>query len=145
MNVETSASIRVTRLIQAGPERVFEAWTRPDELKQWSCPVGATVEDVSVDLRVGGRYRLQMKTDEGSTHTAVGVYEVVDAPHRLVYTWRWEEVPDMPDTLVTVTFHRVGESTEVVVLHDRFADEKTAADHEMGWTSCLDKLEQLYS
>ena len=145
MTVETSTSIRIARMINASPQEVFDAWTQADKLSQWSCPEGATVEDVATDLRIGGVYRIQMRTDEGQTHTAVGVYQEIDAPSRLVYTWNWEEVPGMPDSLVTVTFTQVGEATEVVVDHERFADEKTAADHEMGWTSCIDNLERLFA
>ena len=144
MNVEASTSIRLTRIIKASPEQVFDAWTQSDELRKWSCPEGATVEDVSTDIRVGGSYRIQMKTGEGQMHTAVGVYKEIDPPSRLVYSWNWEEVPDMPDSLVTVTFNPIGESTEVVVQHERFVDEKTATDHEMGWASCLSRLEALH-
>jgi uncharacterized protein YndB with AHSA1/START domain len=143
MNVETANSIRITRMINADPQQVFDAWTKEDALQQWSCPEGATVGDVTVDLSVGGRYRIEMKTEEGPTYTAIGVYEVIESPHRLVYTWKWEEMPDMPDSLVTVTFSEVGDSTEVEIAHDRFVDEKTASDHEQGWTSCMDKLERL--
>lgn len=145
MNVETPASIRVSRVIPARRELVFKAWTEADQLRQWSAPEGATVEDVAVDLRVGGAYRIRMKTDDGNHHTAVGTYQEVDSPSRLVYTWSWEESPDMADTMVTVTFTSLGDSTEVVVEHDRFADEKTATDHEMGWTSCISNLERLFA
>jgi uncharacterized protein YndB with AHSA1/START domain len=102
------------------------------------------VENADVDLTVGGRYRLRMKTGEDQYHTAVGEYREISAPNRLVYSWGWEEIPDAHESLVTVTFNALGDSTEVVISHDRFPDEKTAKDHEMGWSSCLDKLGRLH-
>ena len=46
---------------------------------------------------------------------------------------------------MTVTFKSMGNSSEVMITHDRFPDEKTATDHELGWTNCLDTLELMYS
>jgi uncharacterized protein YndB with AHSA1/START domain len=42
---------------------------------------------VSMDLRVGGKYRIQTKTAEGEFFTAVGEFQEVKVPERLVYTW----------------------------------------------------------
>ncbi|NNE45187.1 MAG: SRPBCC domain-containing protein [Rhodothermales bacterium] len=145
MDVKTKNSIQLSRVINASQRVVFDAWTQPEKLSEWSCPEGATVEIADVDLTVGGRYRIRMKTGEDQYHTAIGAYREIDAPNRLVYTWAWEEIPDAYQSLVTVTFNSLGDSTEVVILHERFPDEKTATDHEMGWTSCLDKLEGLFA
>jgi len=41
---------------------------------------------------------------------------------------------------VTVRFEPRGSATEVIVLHERIADEATSADHEHGWNGCLDNL-----
>ena len=144
MDVQTKNSIQLSRVINASQQAVFDAWTQPEKLSKWSCPEGATVEIADVDLTVGGRYRIRMKTGEDQYHTAIGAYQEIDAPSRLVYTWGWEEIPDAYESLVTVTFNSLGDSTEIVILHERFPDEKTAKDHEMGWSSCLNKLEGLF-
>jgi uncharacterized protein YndB with AHSA1/START domain len=53
---------------------------------------------------------------EGQWHTAFGVYREIDRPHRLVYTWDWEEDDyRVGETLVTVEFKNLGEATEVVL------------------------------
>jgi len=36
----------------------------------------------------------------GAEHQLIGVYRVVEPPKRLVYTWRWKNEPDAPETLV---------------------------------------------
>jgi uncharacterized protein YndB with AHSA1/START domain len=147
MSTDTGTSLRVTRGIKADPVTVFDAWTQADQLKRWSCPEGMTVGDAEVDLRVGGRYRIVMKNDEGSTHTAYGVYREIERPRRLVYTWSWEEDEDrgIGETLVTVEFTDLGGSTEVALTHELFPDAEAKASHEKGWTSCLNRLERMFS
>lgn len=152
MSTETTYSLRVSRVIAAERETVFRAWTEPDELKRWSCPEGATVDDAQVELTVGGRYRIRMKGDEG-VWTASGVYREIEPPKRLVYTWDWEEKEEKMSkhdrldgsdaTLVTVEFEDLAGSTRVVVTHERLPTTEAKDGHEVGWTSCLDKLERL--
>ena len=145
MSIQAATSLRISRLIQAGPDTVFRAWTQPEQLKQWSAPEGITLEAVEVDLRVGGRYRLAMRSTEGKPHTAVGTYREIVRPTRLVYTWSWEEDgSNTEETLVTVEFNAVGGATEVVLTHERFATAASRDDHLRGWTSCVDRLEAIY-
>ncbi|MEZ4415916.1 MAG: SRPBCC domain-containing protein [Gemmatimonadota bacterium] len=139
---ETS-TVKVSRRVEAGLERVFRAWTDPAQMKQWACPEHAVVEEASVDLRVGGGYEIRMRGDE-ERYTAYGTYRVVHRPHRLVYTWDWrEEAHRMGETLVTVEFVASGEGTEVTVTHERFPSVEARDGHQFGWTSCLDRFERL--
>ena len=146
MSTETSTSLRVTRVIQADPDTVFRAWTEPEQMKRWSCPEGGTVLDVAVDLKVGGRYRIVMQPAETGLHNAVGEYREIDRPRRLVYTWDWEEEEyRVGETIVTVDFNAIGDATEVVITHELFPNAEAKDGHEQGWTSCLNRLEGLFS
>lgn len=145
MSTKTGTSLRVSRVINASPARVFDAWTEPDQLKQWSSPEGGyTVEDVQVDLTVGGRYRIGMVTPDGNRIAAYGVYRKIERPKRLVYTWDWDGEAPLGETLVTVEFNDLGGSTEVVINHERFPNAEAKQGHEDGWTSCLNKLELVF-
>ena len=86
MSVDTMNSLRITRLIQANQQAVWDAWTQPDQMRQWSCPEPGGVQDIASDFRVGGSYTIAMRVD-GKDHTAIGTYQEIDAPNRLVYTW----------------------------------------------------------
>lgn len=137
----TNNSLRVSQTIRADQQRLFRAWTDPAELKHWwrMDADGSAFVSASIDLRVGGRYRLGMTTPDGKTHVAVGEYREVRPHERLVFTWDWEE-PDarVGETLVTIEFKPAGPgATEVVLTHERFADAKRAANHEQGWTQLL--------
>lgn len=145
MSTETSTSLRVSRVINAAPDAVFRAWTESAQLRQWSCPEGATVADVRVDLSVGGRYQIRMRGAEGQEHTAYGIYREIDPPRRLVYTWDWEEEEyRVGETLVTVEFTDLGGKTDVVVTHELFPNTEAKASHEEGWSSCLNRLARMF-
>jgi hypothetical protein len=58
-----------------------------------------------------------------------------------VYTWRWDGIMrEVGETLVTVEFHDLGNSTEIIVTHERFPDAGTRDRHRSGWEPCLDRL-----
>jgi len=90
MSTDIDTSLQLSKVIAADPETVFRAWTDPEQVKLWSCPEGVMIDDVQIDLTVGGQYRICMKGDEGAW-TAVGTYREIEPPRRLVYTWDWEE------------------------------------------------------
>lgn len=146
MTTTTDTSLRLTRLIQAEPATVFEAWTDPEQLKRWSAPEGLDVDAAEVDLKVGGRYRIRMKTPDGEVFTAVGVYRTIEHPNRISYTWSWEEPGNNHyETLVTVEFHDRGDATEIVLIQELFPDAEIAGKHTEGWTGCLNRLEKVFA
>jgi uncharacterized protein YndB with AHSA1/START domain len=105
---------------------------------------GWSFAEASIDLRVGGRYRLGMTSPEGKTHVAVGEYVEVERPTRLAFTWDWEEPASrVGETLVTVEFKPAGDKTEVVLTHERFAEADRMASHERGWAQLLRLLDHL--
>jgi uncharacterized protein YndB with AHSA1/START domain len=145
MNTDASTALKITRVVKSDAASTFRAWTEPDQLLQWSAPEGATVEVAEVNLTVGGRYHIRMKTDEGE-YNAVGVYREIESSKRLVYTWNWEEEEnDVGETLVTVEFNELGESTEIIVTHELFPNAEAKSSHEEGWGSCLNRLQKLLS
>src|SRR6266852_2787555 len=153
MKTAEDLTLEIKRLIKAPRERVFEAWTDPEQLKKWFGPDDDMVVPLAkVDLRVGGKYRIQMKRPDGEFHTAVGTYREVNPPERLVFTWAWEKDGSKPDfgevepseMLVTLEFHARGQQTELVLRQERFASVESRDRHEQGWTGCFDKLEKFF-
>jgi uncharacterized protein YndB with AHSA1/START domain len=77
--------IVMTRVFNAPRHLVFEAFTRPDLLRQWLLgPPGWTMPVCEVDLRVGGKYRYVWRNDKGVEMTASGTFREVVAPERIV-------------------------------------------------------------
>ena len=153
MTQTENLTLKIKRLINAPRERVFEAWTNPEQLKDWFAPSDdINVLQAKADLRVGGKYRIQMRKQDGEFHTAAGMYREVKPPERLVFTWAWEKDGGEPDfgevepteMLITLEFQPRGEQTELVLTQEQFASVESRDRHEQGWTGCFDKLEKFF-
>ena len=144
MTIETVAALRMSRVIRADRQAVWNAWTRPEEMKKWSCPAPGGVKSITSDFRVGGAFDLLMEVD-GQGHHAFGTYREIDEPRRLVYTWDWKEAENaMGETVVTVTFTEVEGGTEVELVHEGFPAIEAKDGHEEGWGLCLSHFEALF-
>ena len=143
------ATLIIKRTLNAPPELAFKAWTTPEHIQQWFRPeVGMVVPLTIMDLRVGGKFRIQMKKPDGEFFAAVGEFKEVKAPERLVYTWDWEkdgsgaefgEVEGKP-SLITVEFLKRGERTEMVLTHSRFATVESRDSHAQGWGKIVESF-----
>jgi uncharacterized protein YndB with AHSA1/START domain len=136
------ATLILRRLLNAPPELAFQAWTAPEHIKQWMRPdPGMVIPFASMDLRVGGKFRIQMKMPDGEFFTAVGEFREVKTPERLVYTWDFEKdgsgtefgEVEGKQSLVTVEFLKQGTRTELVLTHSRFAKVGSRDSHAQGW------------
>jgi uncharacterized protein YndB with AHSA1/START domain len=92
-----------------------------------------------MDLRVGGSYRIGNRMPDGIEVWIGGTFERISPPSELVFSWKMEHVDAEPER-VTVRFEGSGTETEVVVFHERLADEAARVQHEAGWVGCLDGL-----
>lgn len=135
-------SLTLTRIIKSSRERVFEAWTDPDLLVKWWGPGTTTCPEASIDLRVGGAIRIANKIDDGRIIWINGEFEMVEPPSRLIYSWiMGSEMADA--SRVTVEFRNHPDGTELVLTHERFANEGVRDAHLQGWHGCLDGLQEL--
>ena len=144
-----NATLVLRRLLKAPQERVFKAWTSPEHIQNWMRPEpGMVVPSVRMDLRVGGKFRIQMKNPDGEYFTAIGEFCEVKVPNRLVYTWDWEKdgggtefgEVEGKTSLITVEFLKRGEQTEFVMTHTRFATVQSRDAHAEGWTRALESF-----
>jgi uncharacterized protein YndB with AHSA1/START domain len=141
--VDAASRVELRRTYAATRERVFRAWTDPEQMVLWMAPSeGVKAEFAEVDLRVGGPYRIGYRTPNGLAVVA-GVFLHVSAPEKLVYTWAWEEPNDNAgaETEVAVEFIDRGGATELVLTHERFPNRPMRDRHEGGWTGVLGSLD----
>jgi len=137
---ESATSLRIRRYYPVTVAAVYAAWTDPEQVKEWMAPsddFGRT--EVSIDLRVGGRYRIVMQAPDGEMHRVGGVYREIVPGRKLVYTWAWESTPER-ESLVTVELKSSGGGTELLLTHERFADSQARDRHAHGWNGCLSRL-----
>ena len=135
---EDLPALRLTRLLPASPERVFDAWTDPESVAVWMCDGTTTVASVELDVRVGGQFRVVMRGTE-SDHVHSGEYREIRRPDRLVFTWT-SSGTEGKETLVTLDFVARGKGTELRLTHELLPSQDAADKHQGGWTSIFDKL-----
>jgi uncharacterized protein YndB with AHSA1/START domain len=137
---EAPTRLRVSRIFAAPREKVFRAWTDPQALKKWFAPSDKFVTRIpELDLRVGGRYRIEMQLED-KNNIVVGTYREIRPPEKLVFTGG-----AAGDTLVTIEFFDRHGQTEVVLTHERFLTAEARDAHNKGWLGCLDRLQQYVS
>jgi len=141
--VSENVSLRVSRLIKAKRSRVFDSWTKPELMNLWFAPGTMTVPHAAADLRIGGAYRVEMKNGSEITHVVTGVYTEIVPDELLSFTWGWENNPG-PESQVTVIFKDAAGGTEVILTHERLANEESREKHLHGWEGCLQNLVRLY-
>jgi uncharacterized protein YndB with AHSA1/START domain len=134
-----TAVLVVRKTIRATAERLFGAWTQPEQLKKWWGPQGVVCIDAEVDLRVGGRYRIANQFPDGTVLWIAGEFEAIERPHKLVYSWRVGSGEGSLERVI-VTFEALGQNTEVIVTHERIPTEAMRDMHAQGWLGCLEGL-----
>ena len=147
MNQVTVPALVIRRTFAASPQRVYDAWTTPGMLKQFMAPEDITVDDVELDLRTGGTFRIGFLKPDGEIWYAKGAYREISPARRLSMTWIWEE--DEPseerETLLTLEFQPLDGGTEFTLRHELLASEESRTGHERGWNSMLEKLTAVLS
>ena len=136
-------SLVLTRFYPVEPEKVWRAWTDPQALKRWWGPGDEQpVALAELDLRAGGRFRIEFGGSQGTDHEVRGVYREVVPNRKLVFTWTWPRTTPERESVVTLEFRKVARGTELVFRHEQLFDEAVRDGHRRGWTESLVKLEQ---
>jgi uncharacterized protein YndB with AHSA1/START domain len=133
--------LHMTHTFAAPRERVFRAWADAREFAQWFHPSQDYKTVITrLDFRVGGKYSIEMHHKAGNVHSLFGTYQQIKPPEKLVFTWRWKTEEPLLDSLVTVEFRDLGDSTEISLTHERLPNAEEVAKHTEGWTGCLGQL-----
>jgi uncharacterized protein YndB with AHSA1/START domain len=123
-------------LLPVTPDEAFEMFVDPARLIRW---IGISAE---LEPRPGGRFRFEVLPGQ----FCEGRYEVVERPHRLVFTWGWsDESMGVPpgSSQVEVTFtEATGDATTLRLVH-RGLGAGAQPLHDDGWTRFLDRLTAL--
>jgi len=135
-------TLRMKRTYDAPVERVFDAWTSEEVMRRWFHGQHEwETPEAAVDLRVGGAVRVVMRDPaEEVDHGGGGRYTVVDPPHRLAFTWVWDDDPY--ESLIEIEFEESGGATTVRFTHSGLRDEEAVRSHEGGWGNAFDNLQR---
>jgi uncharacterized protein YndB with AHSA1/START domain len=132
-------SLTLKRHLKAPPAEVYAAWTDPEKIVKWFGPDAGLVEHAALDVRVGGRYTVIFRTEDGEQHHVSGIYREVVPNEKLVFSWAWRSTPER-ESQVTLLIKPDGAGSLLTLMHEKFFDEPARDRHREGWSGCLDKL-----
>lgn len=135
--IDSPLVLEITRHFDAPPERVFDAWLGKD-WGDWIGTPNVRGEIAKLEPYVGGTYHIVMHKPDATTIEVWGSYREITRPSKLVFSWKWEH--EGLDTLVTLTFRANGKGTDMTLHHSGFNSSERRDNHNIGWTSTLDKL-----
>ena len=137
--------LEIERLIPAPPERVLEYWTEPELLARWFGPEGFDIPANTHDVRPGGKWRTTMRSPDGKLRTVSGIYNLIDRPRRLVFTWGWDDDEGLRghETEVTVTLEPTPGGTRLKLVQQLFQTSEVRNLHNAGWASSFNKLQKI--
>ena len=137
---ESNLILVVTRTFKTDPDHLFDAWTKPELMNQWFHALGWPNSSSAVDLKVGGAWKVDMQKPDGKLHPHFGKYKVIEKPHKLIFSW-FPYNDASYETLVTLRLKGLPNgTTELILTHEGFREDKHKAEHGGGWNACLDSL-----
>lgn len=135
-------SLTLKRHYKAPITRVFAAWTEPETLKRWFAPnPSMDMRVVSLDVRPGGSYRIEMVDPSGEIYDISGVYSAVEPPERLQFSWAWQSTPDRKSEVEVRLADDGNGGTHLTLTHSRFFDEAARDRHQEGWAAAIARLD----
>src|ERR687887_2108984 len=144
----------ITRVFDAPRDRVWKAWTKPEEVKRWWGPKTFHTPVCEIDLRVGGKYLSCMRSSDGKDFWSTGFYREIVPREKIVATDSFADpkgnvVPatyygmssEIPlEMLITVTFEELDGKTKMTLRHAGLPAGKDREGADQGWNESFDKL-----
>jgi uncharacterized protein YndB with AHSA1/START domain len=140
--------LKQSRVLHARRETVFKAWSTAEHVKNWFAPEGCAALDVAVEMRVGGKFDLDMRSPDGTVHRLRGTFVEIVPNTRLVIDMRIADSADAPifDAYTEIDLSDALGGTQMnVVQRYTIRDLSKAwmvAGAPQGWSSTLDNLER---
>jgi uncharacterized protein YndB with AHSA1/START domain len=116
--------LRTERDFNASRERVWRAFTDPEQVVQW-WGRGNQLAIERMELERGGHWRF-VETAPDGVHGFEGRYREVTPPQRIVLTFDWDGMPGYP-IIVTTTLEELGNERTRVITESLFI---TGADRD---------------
>lgn len=162
-NINNKKELEISRAFDAPLDKVWEAWTVPEEIMKWWGPEDFTCPVCEVDLRVGGKYLFCMRGEAILGHGVQDFWsggdyiEIIPFEKIICTDYFSNEKGDIVDPVaygmssdfpkestVTITFKKEMDKTKLSIVYADLTEEafKAMIESQMkeGWKSSLDKL-----
>lgn len=136
----------ITCVFDAPVDILWKAWVDPEQIKHWWGPHDCTNPLCSLDLRPGGKIRIDMRSGEGKIYPMTGEYLKIDHLHELIFNSGPLDAKGVQifEVLNTITFIEQGLKTKLILSahmeHVTSEAEPYLKDMQQGWTQSLERL-----
>jgi uncharacterized protein YndB with AHSA1/START domain len=137
-------TIRLHRVLQAAPERIYRAFLDADAMVKWLPPNGFTGKVHHLEAKVGGTYRMSFTNfTTGHSHSFGGRYLELVPNERIQHTDKFDD-PNLPgEMVVTITLKKVSVGTELSIVQEGVPEVIPTEACYLGWQESLVLLTQL--
>ena len=144
MTIGDTNTIRLHRVLQAPPERVYRAFLDANAMAKWLPPNGFTGQVHHLEAKVGGTYKMSFTNfTTGKSHSFGGEYVELTPNERIRYTDRFDD-PNLPgEMMTTITVKKVMVGTELNIVQEGVPAVIPAEACYLGWQESLTLLAQL--
>jgi uncharacterized protein YndB with AHSA1/START domain len=149
LTLPTDEQILITREFNAPKYLVYKAFTTPELVRRWWNAKRGEVTTCEIDLRVGGKWRYVMVTEDGIEVGFHGEYREIVPNERIVSTEAFEGIPNADEhaSVNTATFTEVDGRTTLAILvehpNKEGRDAHINSGMEAGLQDALDLLEEV--
>jgi uncharacterized protein YndB with AHSA1/START domain len=137
-------AVRLHRVLQAPPERVYRAFLDADAMVKWLPPHGFTGKVHQLDARVGGTYKMSFTNfSTGRSHTFGGTYLELVPNERIRHTDKFDD-PALPGEMqTTISLRKIFCGTELSIVQEGIPETIPVEVCYLGWQESLALLAQL--
>lgn len=140
-------SIALVRKLSSTPRAVYAAWTKPAFVARWLAPGADAVSSVTMDVRKGGRFRIEGHHGDGRPYSYSGTYLDLALDRRVVMSWIYDGpvVALKGGASIVVADIRPlgGNLTELTLTHEKLAERDAAEIYRVSWLECASKLDNV--
>lgn len=139
-------TLRLSRIIHAPAERVYQAFLDPDAYAKWLPPHGFSGKVHKMEPKVGGQFRMSFSTINRSwTNFFGGTYTELVPHSKIVHTDHFEsDDPSMQGEMtVTILLSPVPGGTRLDITQAGIPKGPSASGAPIGWGQSLDNLARL--
>ena len=102
--------VYLKRTFNCSPETLFKWLVEPELIVQWFGPKDTTAGAVATDVRLNGRFSIELTRDGGQAFTVVGQYSTLEPPHRLGFSFGYQGI-DGPESEISMILTSQGKTT----------------------------------
>jgi uncharacterized protein YndB with AHSA1/START domain len=135
-------SFKISQVIKASRRKVYATWTDPKLAMNFASPPGCTTKSLSVQFKVGGKYKTAMQTPHGLMKNS-GEYLEITPNQKIIQTFVWE-APATELNVIVLEFTDHGKDTLLTMTGMGFAVKAEAEGNKGGWKASLKQFSNYF-